>query len=431
MEWSWLLGGSYLLLACWWVSHWKHMLPPGMPVAWAIELYLSRVLMSWLYGWIHQYYYPAQSDTWEAFTHAITLSQWWHQNPTTLITYIQQRLQYLLFADFLGVHHTFWQNSGKYILIGLNIIFNLVSGSRYYINCIFFNLLTLPGWLWFARLYQSVLGMSLSAWMIWCHLPAIWFWFSGMHKDALVFTLLAMIGYHTMQWINSRKKKTHKAKYAVFLIGLGMVGLLLFKNFLLLLLIPAWLAWILTAQLSTRPMFQNHKPARVFAFLLAGICVGAYLFCLLLHINPLQVVVQRQQAFYQVGMESQAHSLLPPLPLQPHVLSFLEVLPRALWRVLFLPNPSHQHLVFSLAIQANNMLFLFICVCMLLLQIWKQPFDGWIACGWWIAITYLLLIGYTVPITGAIVRYRALSELLILAPGMHTLWYKFIIKNKI
>ncbi|MBX5439384.1 MAG: hypothetical protein IRZ29_07575 [Thermoflavifilum sp.] len=437
MSWTILLGAIYLILACWWISHWKHLRPPGLSTLALIGLFLSRVAMSWGYGWLHHRYYPGFNDSWKNFQQAVELAHWWYRDPQGLEEYLRGRLHYLLYLDFLGVYHTFWQSSGHYVMLGLQLIFNLFSGSSYYINCIFFSLLTLPGWLRYMELYRLTIGMSTPASLLWFHFPSIWFWFSGMHKDALLLMGLAFLGYHTYRLL--QKLSVGRVATGMLLsdgswIMLSLIGILLLKNFLLLMLLPAWLAWITAAVVKQKwpALGKRFSPAKIFTWGFIGWLVLGLGISWAFHLHPLQVVAERQEAFYRVGVELGAHSVLPPLAFQPDGIDALRVLPAALWRVVVLPNPSTQHVWLQVLVQLNNVLWI---VLLTLSLIWRSnsisQIHPWLLLSYWLALAYLLLIGYTVCIAGAMVRYRALAEFFLLAPSIQILYHKHIKKNKI
>ena len=444
MNWTIGLAGIYLVAICWWISHWKRFRPADMSAFILILFFLSRVAMAVFYGWIHQRYYPGFNDSWKSFHQAVTLASWWHRNPQGFWQYVHIRLNYLLYRDFLGVHHTFWQSSGNYVMIVLQMIFNLFSGSSYYLNCLFFSLLTLPGWLRFMQLYRAVAHMPVRATWIWFHLPGVWFWFSGMHKDALVLMCLSLLGYHThrlLQHLFSDKAGVRLPVGDSVWIVFSWIGVLLLKNFLVLLLLPAWLAWITSVFLKTGkfrlPRVANRltrsAEGGLFIFCLVGWLLVGMLMSRGFQLHPLQIIIERQQAFYRVGLELGAHSLLSPIPLMPDWLSLLKALPQAVWRVLSLPDPSHRHALLQLSVQLNNVIFLLL----LMAAIWSasvrkiHQVHPWLLFSYWLALSYLLLIGYTVCITGAMVRYRALAEFFLAAPGVDMLYKKCIKKNNI
>lgn len=437
MGWTIVLGGIYLALACWWISRWKRIRPADLSTRLLIVLFLSRVAMAWCYGWIHQRYYTGFNDSWRYFHRAVELVSWWHRDSQGLSQYIRMRLDYLLYHDFFGVYHTFWQSSGNYVMMLLQVLFNVFSRSSYYVNCIFFSVLTFPGWLRYMQLYRVTAGMSARASLLWFHLPGIWFWFSGMHKDALLFLCLSLLGYHTHQLLEkgftSSVKATFRLSDGIWIL-LSLIGILLLKNFLLLLVLPAWLAWVCSIYLNNKWPYLRQRFTRgwLFAYCLAGWLVIGLVLIWTFRLHPLQVVAERQQAFYRVGVELGAHSVLPPIPLMPGWISVLKALPHAWWRVLALPNPSPLHPMLQIAVQGNNLLFLVLLFAGIWIygRTWPRA-HPWLLFTYWLAVVYLLLMGYTVCIAGAMVRYRALAEFFLTAPGIQALSKKYFKKNNI
>jgi hypothetical protein len=102
-------------------------------------------------------------------------------------------------------------------------------------------------------------------------------------------------------------------------------------------------------------------------------------------------------------------------PLQPVFSSFLGALPAAVDLGFFRPHPTEPGLNSRVASAEMMIFWLVVLVCLLCNRgIRRHPPVVW-TCLLFAFLT-LLIIGYTVPFSGAVVRYRSLVLPLILAP---------------
>jgi hypothetical protein len=92
-------------------------------------------------------------------------------------------------------------------------------------------------------------------------LPSFIYWTSGIHKDGFVFVGFALIIYNIYYGL---KNKDFSIK-RFLLIFLGLILLLSLRNYLLLIILPAIVAWLLAEKLKARPLIVFSSAYLFFA----------------------------------------------------------------------------------------------------------------------------------------------------------------------
>jgi hypothetical protein len=132
----------------------------------------------------------------------------------------------------------------------------------------------------------------------------------------------------------------------------------------------------------------------------------------------------------------EGHSRLPLPVLEPSLASFWHILPTAVLNGFFQPLPGSGgqsvYLVFSLELLAIWVIVLLSLYQWLKLRTQNSKLithnskfstsaSGFAGCCLFFSFSGMLLIGYTIPFAGAIVRYRSIYLPFLLAPCLHLL----------
>ena len=203
------------------------------------------------------------------------------------------------------------------------------------------------------------------------------------------------------------KNKSYSFK-SIFIILIFLTLILLLRNFVFITLVPAIIAW----------MFAEFKPKYAFV-IFSGIYffIGILFFCtgfLPQSFNLPQHVSSRQIDFIIIAKRSA--SAININPLYPNFRSFLNNVPQALNHSFMRPYPT-EHLNI-LYIPSGLEIFLYEILFLLFIFFRKKniTFSPLIYFSAFFTVTMFLVIGYTIPIIGAIVRYRSIYLPLILIP---------------
>jgi hypothetical protein len=284
-------------------------------------------------------------------------------------------------------------------------VFNIFSGKNFYTNTLFFNFLIFFGAIGLYKVFIKIFP-SYSWVLIACIflLPSVIYFSSGIHRDGLIFLSLSMVTYYLSGMLDNKKASWKGIFMCLFFLSL----IILLRNFVFITLVPALAAWIVAEQ----------KPRYAFAvFVAIYFFVGILFFCSGLISPSFDLpahVSSRQIAFIEIAKKGA--SAININPLFPNFRSFLNNAPQALNHSLMRPYVT-EHLNF-LYVPTAIEIFAYE-VLLLLFVFFRQKniiIKPIIYFCLFFSVTMFLVIGYTIPIIGAIVRYRSVYFPFLLIP---------------
>ena len=220
--------------------------------------------------------------------------------------------------------------------------------------------------------------------------------------------IITLIVFYFDQWLT--KKSFSLTGILVCVISLFL--LFAFRNFVLLLLVPAMVTWWFCERMTSRKTFAI---AGVY-----GACLA--LFFAARHLDPAldfpAYVVAKQNEFKALGGHSQI--MLPAL--EPSFGSFLRFFPAAADIAFLSPHVTETTNAAYLPAIAEN-IFVYLLILYALFRFVSKRSEkltpsaaSFVIFCYCFAITNLVLSGYTVTLTGAIVRYRSFVLPFLLVP---------------
>ena len=396
---DYLLFAAYLVLFAWLVTKSSFFTKTGLSNPQLVIIFLLKVIAGIFYGWMGHFYggFAQMLDTWVYHHNSLAEYDLLKTNPHEYFTNLFHNPYSKEGVDsFFGSKDSYWNDLKGNVFTKIVSIFDIFSFGQYYVNVIFYAFISLFGPMAFYRVMADVFPRQKSIVLLTTFfIPSFYYWSSGIHKEGLIFTGIALIVFHI--YFGYKEKKIGLKRWLGIL--LGFLILLLLRNFVLVLILPAIIGWVLA----------NRWPKYGLA------CFSAvYLFCViaffsLRHIDPTldlpQAVISKQQAFVNnVGKSS-----VPIRQLKPTVISFILNTPQAVTLSAVRPYPSDVHhlLALAAAIETDLLLLLF------LLFIFFRKKDLVISknllyfCTFF-SVFLLLAIGFSVNNLGAIVRYRSI-----------------------
>jgi hypothetical protein len=233
-------------------------------------------------------------------------------------------------------------------------------------------------------------------------IPSFLYWTSGLHKEGLLFNSIALTIY--VCYFGLKQGSFGWRRVAVVLLSL--LVLLVLRNYIVMLLLPALLAWLAAQRLP-------WKPVLTFSFIY--LLFAAFFFAAP-YISPSldfpAAIVEKQRQFLQLS----GNSAVPVQKLEPSFPGFLRNAPQALNHALIRPYFTDiRHLLsMAAAVEINGLLLL---VFIYLIPNYKKlRFTPYTLFCLFFSLSILLIIGYTVPFLGAIVRYRSIVLPLLFVP---------------
>jgi hypothetical protein len=289
-------------------------------------------------------------------------------------------------------------------MIKLLSIFNIFSGGNFFVNTVLFNFFVFFGPVAFYRIYIRLFpGKKLLLIIALFLLPSLLYFSAGIHKDGLVFLALGLCCYNI--FFMTRDRFT-----VVRLTGLitGLVIIFLMRNFLLITLLPAITAWLIS---------ERNKKFILQTFMLVYLLfIFAFFFAGKIHpsLDLPQYVSTRQIAFVEIAKSGQSSININPL--FPHFRSFLNNSPQALNHSLMRPYLTERFSLLYIFAAIEIFIYELIFLAFLLFAQAKRKVDPFVYFGIFFSISMFLMIGYTIPIIGAIVRYRSIYFPFVILP---------------
>lgn len=258
--------------------------------------------------------------------------------------------------------------------------------------------LSFTGLFWIFRFFQYSMPLKRKwVFALVFFTPSVVFWTSGLLKESLLIALTGLILNCGNLAFKGRKPV---ARTVVVLIALIAV----FN-------IKAYYAMILVTAAVPFAINRLTKTKRIYTAYIITIFVALAFVSesdKILGRGFYKMIIEKKQAFITLAAEDNAGSLIETPDLQSQTVSFLKVAPVAVANVLLRPYPGEAHgFAMWLSVVENILLAAF--VIFVFFRISKQKPDYnvlWFSLM--IAVTLILIIGWSTPVLGAISRYRVI-----------------------
>lgn len=382
----------------------------------AALIFSIKVFTGCVYGYFFLHYYNGD-DTWFYHTESLKEYALLKTDPLAFITRDIFQNGYTsnqLFTIF-DSHNSFSKDLQDTLLIKLLAVFDVFSGSRYYVNVIFYNLLVFWGSYYLFLAVSKRYPEKMSVWFLLIFFfPPLLFWTSGIRKDGLSFALICGFIYQMNTLFNSSKTQ---ARHYVFVLVIWAT-LFLSRSFIAMSLIPVTIAWIWAHAVKRNALTIYVAAGLIFIalFFATGFLSPAF--------NLPVKVAERQASFLNLS----GGSYLPIDKLDGTFGSYLKIFPQALNHIFIRPYPW----------EAENLLYVFsfaeiaFFFSMLIWAIVKPSSickkflnDPFILSLVMLAFINYAIIGYTVPFMGAFIRYRSIFEIFFLIAIINFIGYDF------
>lgn len=408
---EYLLFVAYLVLFAWMVTRVKFFTSTGLSNPQLIIVFLMKVMSGIFYGWIGLYYggLAQMQDTWAFHAGGIEEYHLLFDDPNEYLTNLFKNPYSGGVEKIFESTDSYWNDLKGNTLIKIFSVFDIFSFGYYYVNVIFYSFLTLYGAIAVFKVMSDVFpGKKMIILLAIFLVPSFLYWTSGLHKEGLIFTGLSLIIY---SFYFGTKEKKWGFKRIISLIT-GLLMLLIFRNFLLFIIIPALVAWLCA----------NKWPKYSLVIFSAVYFLFGVVFFTARYADPRldfpQAVVNKQKEF--IALKG-GNSSIPIKELEPNAISFLKNTPQAINLSAIRPYPNDVRHILSLAaaIEINVLLLLFI-----LFIIWHKKSlrsKNLIYFCLFFSFSVLLAIGFSVNNLGAIVRYRSIIMPLLVVPMLASL----------
>ncbi len=326
------------------------------------------------------------------------------------------------------MHNWYRQYEGNlyndaHTMIRFNAFVRLFSFGHYHVHTVFACFLCTLGLVTMYKAFVPLLAGHERAWALALFvLPSMLFWTSGVLKEALLLFGMGLFLSAVMDLVRNGARL-----WNIVLLPFCIVLLFFLKFYVLLSLLPALCAYAWCVRSGSR------RPLLVYAIVF-GACVLMGLNSELFYrdFRVLEVLYVKQRDFIGMATAAQSGSMVIVTPLEPNVWSFLRQTPHALYMTFISPLTAWRHGALGLVSAAENaLLLLFIGLAVR----WRRPWAEVDKALLYFCVGYCLLlalvIGWTTPVIGALVRYRVpllpfllMACLCIADPGRSPSWMK-------
>ncbi len=397
----------YWVVCCWLVARMPFFTKSGLGRPLLVALFILKTVAAVAYAKFYALpQYIAGSDTWRFFELSKTETDWLLSNPAAFIRDIFHHGYANGSGNIFKGQNSYWNDLKSNIIIKLLAVCNVVTFKNYYADAVIFNLLFFIGPAAFYRAMAEVFPGK--KWLMVCSvflLPSFLFWCSGIHKDGLIFTCIALLIFN----LNMQFKAGKPLIKAAITSLVCFIMLFALRNIICLLLLPALAVWYMCLRWPGKKLIIT---AAVY-----GACVAVFFLSPYLYKGgnlPLYAV-EKQNEFKQL----QGNSQIKVRDLQPNFISFVQFLPSALDIALLRPHIAEIKNASYLPAVAELFLLWFLAGLFIIdlksNLLGRQPAAIVVFC-FCFAFSYLLLTGYTVTFSGAVVRYKSIILPLLFCP---------------
>ena len=359
------------------------------------------------YGWIGLYYggLAQMQDTWGYQASSVQEYHLLFNHPHEYFTNLFMDPYEGGVTKFFDSTDSYWNDLKGNVFIKILSVFNILSLGNYYVNVIFYAFITLFGTIAIYKVMMDVFPGQKTAILLATFLvPSFLYWTSGLHKEGLLFTGISLLTY--IIYFSTKEKRIGWKRWIGIVVSLLL--LLTLRNFIIIIILPALLAWLLA----------NRWPKYGITIFVSVYLFFGILFFTARYIHPRfdfpQAVVNKQQDFLKL---QGGNSSIPMKRLKPDVISFLKNTPQAINLSTIRPYPSDVRHILSLAaaIEINALLLMFLIF--IFFRTKKEHISKNLAyfCVFF-SFSLLLAIGFSVNNLGAIVRYRSIVMPLLIIP---------------
>lgn len=315
----------------------------------------------------------------------------------------------------------------SHTMIRFNAVLRILSFGQYHVHTVFASFLSTAGLVALYRALQPLAkGLERGLMLVVFAWPSVLFWSSGPLKESLLmlgfgFFLLGALGPLT----------DLRSARGIAALVLGLAVMLVVKFYVLLCLIPGLLAWWWTRLRPGRSLLKSAlvHVLLVLAALLFGRAFPAY--------DPLYLLALKQSDFLGMAREVASGSVVAVPLLEPTVLGFIKQIPIAVHLCFISPFEMLGKGPLPFAAAIENVLVIGLPLIALRKRRARPSIDrATVLFALSFILLLALLIGWTVPVVGALVRYRipllpfiGLFTLLVVDPERLPRWAQQLLRQ--
>lgn len=403
------LYAFYLLLFLWFIFKSKFFETENISRKHFAFFFLLKVAAGICLTLVYTYYYtdPGKADIYRYFNDSKIISQVLFQNLRCWLkimsgygAYDADAFSYLVHTQYFS-HTSADAATDNTFIIRLNVFLNYISLSNIFINTLFFNFFCFIG---LTGLFKSLLKYFSTTPLLLCIpvylLPSVVFWSSGLLKESLLFTCLGL-GIYLL---------TNSDKVLPRVISLAFFSLLLFIKPVVFLCLIAATGIYLTLRLflvEDTSFIKRRTGAVVICFWLIAAFVLTFKSSSLC-----EKIIDKRNEFVFLALQENAGSLIDQRIFASNCKQLFAITPAAVINSIFRPFIWEKNNAFQYLFAFENFAFIALLIYLLFRYFRIPEKEKLLPAVFLLTFSFLnyLIIGLTVPVTGAIVHYRVIAS---------------------
>jgi hypothetical protein len=394
----------YLVLVLWLIRKLRFFSLEALPKSWVYLAFGLKVIASILMVVLYTWYYTdiSQNDVYRLYTDSGVLYRLFFEDP------------FAFFQIFSGIgstheHHGIilermnnWYSQGNFFtgtnrfIIRLHVVYSLLSGGSFFARFILHDFLILSGLLVLYRFLSAESMIRRKEIFAAVFLfPSVVFWSSGIFKEGIILSGMGLLLWGSRKFI----KEIEFGKGFWYFLS-GSLLLLLTRPYLLLILL-FYLPIRLIRRNSCKAPFRKYLILTLFAISIIGITDY-----LLPGFNPYRILVEKQISFISHAQHENAGSLIYLPALKENPLSLFSSGAVGFYNTLFRPMFFDMKGITGFAASVENFFLLLLIIMSFFYYRRGNPQQNFLYFCLFVALANMLVIGLTVPVAGAIMRYK-------------------------
>lgn len=417
---EWMVTGLFAVIFLWMSYRIGIGFDFGLPTWTLPTLLLIKFLCGGIVYFIFTEYYPIRSDAdiFKYYDDAIVLYNYMSLEPASIShimidSDVPVDVAPRLKAWYAGSGFKLFDSSQ--IMVKIHVFLRLISFGYFHVHSICFSFLSFWGCVCLLKsmkLYSNAnMWLALGALL----LPSFQLWSSAPLKESVAVCMLLVavsVLWDYLHTGNHRKWIT---------MAMAMLALYVFKPFFVLIMLPCVIMTLLIKIPSAKKYLIFAALSLLFLWI-ADPLLGS--------MSPIDLMARKQSDFHD-ALKFQSVPSMSPMPiLQPDMIGLIKLLPYAFMNAFLKPFPWDSMNPLYLASAFENLMVL----CMFLMLVIRLPHMSDVANKRFVVfvmvftIMSFLMLGYSCPIIGSLMRYK--SPLLVLIPSGLLISGVFAEKNR-
>lgn len=380
---------------------------PGLSMRWVAGLFVLKVVAGTALWAVYSFIYPDRltADVFKYFDDSAVMYNALFEKPMDylkMVTGLGNDTPYFTERYYAVMNNWIRQfenniYNDSHTMIRLNAVLRLFSFGQYHVHTVFACFLSTAGLVALFRTFAPMVRGMERGLMVGVFLwPSMLFWSSGVLKESL---LVFGLGLFILGALGLPTRPDRWRAVLATLIGLSIM--LIVKFYVLFCLIPGLLALLWHRRSGGNALLKSltvHSIA-LLAVLFSGVIIPGY--------DVLELLTLKQHDFIGMATAVQSGSFVPLPRLEPNMWSFIQGVPHALYMTFLSPFSSFTNGPLGMvAAVENSLLVLLPIIALRYRRNWKAVDKAAILFTLSFILFLSVLIGLTVPVIGALVRYR-------------------------